>query len=64
MRALTQRFAGHVLRRPYSYRELPATRAMRVKAHPPVSGKAALYALMMSLWAAIIFGAMMAVSIV
>lgn len=64
MGALTQRFAGHVLRRPYLYRELRATRVMRVRAETPVSGKAAVYALMMSLWAAIVFGALMAVSIV
>jgi hypothetical protein len=37
---------------------------VRVNARPPASSKAALCALMMSLWAAIIFGALMAVSIV
>lgn len=64
MGALTQRFTGHVLRRSYLYRELRATRVMRVRTETPVSGKAAVYALMMSLWAAIVFGALMAVSIV
>ncbi len=32
------------------------------KTLPPVSGKAALYALMMAMWAAIIFGVMMAMA--
>jgi hypothetical protein len=64
MGALTQRSTGHVLRRPGSDCEPPAAYAVRVNTHPPASGKASLYALMMSLWAAIIFGAMMTVSIV
>jgi hypothetical protein len=64
MNHLTQRFTGHVLRRTFSYRELVTTRATRVRTGPPVDGKAALYALMVLLWATIGFGALMAVSMV